>query len=382
MPAFGFGAVDPARLAGMLRPGEPLSWDVAREVARAVAEAGAIGPPPGTGVVRELTDVMVSAAAPVAAETGLGAVTGFTPEVWTRPRCAEHQLDALREVLEALARRLRDALGPGPETGEEATEVLAGLPVGTLVALAPLLLGAQAGAMVGFLAQRTLGRYDLPLPFSGPAGVAIVGSNVEQFARDWSLARTDLAFHLAVGELVRAAQRSVPWLRSHLVRLAVEAVSAYELDEDRIGERLGDLDPSDPETIARLAEHPGELLGAMTSDRQQRLLGEIRRAASVLEGHAWVIRERIGARMLPGSDRIEEALRRHHVEAGEAGRFVEHLLGLRLNAADYERGRAFAAGVVDRAGPEALNALYEDPSRLPTEPEIDAPGLWLARIEL
>jgi len=35
---------------------------------------------------------------------------------------------------------------------------------GLLTMLAPLLLGVQAGSMVGYLAQHALGRYDLPLP--------------------------------------------------------------------------------------------------------------------------------------------------------------------------------------------------------------------------
>jgi len=38
--------------------------------------------------------------------------------------------------------------------------------------------------------------------------------------------------------------------------------------------------------------------------------------------------------------------------------------------------------VVERAGPEALNRLWEAPRYAPTAPELEAPGLWLARIDL
>ena len=40
------------------------------------------------------------------------------------------------------------------------------------------------------------------------------------------------------------------------------------------------------------------------------------------------------------------------------------------------------AGVVERAGEDGLARLWEAERTLPTPAEIDAPGLWLARIEL
>ena len=79
---------------------------------------------------------------------------------------------------------------------------------------------------------------------------------------------------------------------------------------------------------------------------------------------------------------ITEALRRRRVEAGQADRFVEQLLGLELSRATYERGSAFIDGVVERAGADALTRLWASERELPTPAEIDAPGLWLARIDL
>jgi uncharacterized protein (DUF2342 family) len=37
---------------------------------------------------------------------------------------------------------------------------------------------------------------------------------------------------------------------------------------------------------------------------------------------------------------------------------------------------------VERAGTEGLNRLWESPHMVPTGPELEAPGLWLARIDL
>ena len=90
----------------------------------------------------------------------------------------------------------------------------------------------------------------------------------------------------------------------------------------------------------------------------------------------------IGRRLIPTFDQIHEAMQRHRVERGEAERFIEGLLGLKLERAHYERGQAFVDGVVERAGIEGLNRLWEEQSMLPTPNELDAPGLWLARIDL
>jgi uncharacterized protein (DUF2342 family) len=38
--------------------------------------------------------------------------------------------------------------------------------------------------------------------------------------------------------------------------------------------------------------------------------------------------------------------------------------------------------VIDRAGREGLSRLWQQAGALPTPAEVDAPGLWLARLDL
>ena len=67
---------------------------------------------------------------------------------------------------------------------------------------------------------------------------------------------------------------------------------------------------------------------------------------------------------------------------GDADRFVERILGLDLTVEQVDRGSAFVAGVVDRSGSEGLGRLWATGRNLPTPSEVDAPGLWLAHIDL
>jgi uncharacterized protein (DUF2342 family) len=88
------------------------------------------------------------------------------------------------------------------------------------------------------------------------------------------------------------------------------------------------------------------------------------------------------ALVLGGGEQIAEAVRRRRVESAPHDSFVEQLLGLRLTRQQVERGHAFAAGVTERAGHDGLSQLFARAGNLPTPSELDASGLWLARIEL
>ena len=104
--------------------------------------------------------------------------------------------------------------------------------------------------------------------------------------------------------------------------------------------------------------------------------------ATVLEGYADTVIAQVTERLVPTGAQIHEAFTRHRIDRGEAGHFVDALLGIDLGRDDYERGRRFCDGVVERAGLDGLNRLWTDEAMVPTSAELEAPGLWLARIDL
>ena len=75
-------------------------------------------------------------------------------------------------------------------------------------------------------------------------------------------------------------------------------------------------------------------------------------------------------------------MRRRRVEVAPDDLFVERLLGLQLTQEQVQRGKTFVAGVVDRVGEARMTELFASPQALPTPAELDAPGLWIARLEL
>lgn len=390
-----FGAVDFSQLMGMLggQTG-PVNWNAARQVARMVALEGRAEPGVDEADRAQYEELARAAQTNVAGSTALPVTLPPTVRVLGPGAWADLHLDALRPVAEALANSLDTAIQSDLADIDptDAARLFGGAAGGfqvgpeqfaaMLPAIAPTLLGLQAGSMVGYLAQHALGRYDLPLPTSDPPSLVFVPANIDAFGAEWSLPTADLRFYLALHEVIRATQRTVPWVQDRLVTLAVEYVSGYVIDGSAIEDRFGSIDPSDPESLRAVAQEPEALLGAMRSPAQANTLGALQLLTSVLEGYADAVAARIGRPLIPTFDRIHEAMARHRLERGEAGRFIEGLLGLHLDREHYERGAAFCTGVVERAGDEGLDRLWEADDRMPTAPEIEAPGLWLARIDL
>ena len=384
---FGF---DLNELMRMLQSAGPVNWEVARQFAAKIAitdpETGAerAEPPVDTSTVVAYDAVVRAAQVAVVGATGLGETHTMRVACVDRRTWAEGTLEALKPVLEKLAGPLQQPLATLEDDEMEGTfgaDPLAGL----VTVMMPILLGSWAGSMVGLLALHALGQYDLPLPLTGEPQLVFVTRNIDDFADAWSLPLDDLRYAVALREAVHASQRSVPWVRDHLVELASAYVGAYEINEEAFEGMLGDFDLSNLTSMTDVPEalsDPATLLAGMQSEKQVPLLEALQRFVAVLEGYTDTIVAQVGAPMVPSFGMIDEALRRHRVDRGQAAAFVDRLLGLELDRDHYEQGVAFCSGVVERAGVDGLNRLWAGPQMVPTAAELAAPGLWLARIEL
>jgi putative hydrolase len=167
--------------------------------------------------------------------------------------------------------------------------------------------------------------------------------------------------------------------------LLTRYVSSFTNDFSALEDRLEGLDLSDPSALAGLQDlvgSPDVVLGAITSAEQTSLRPQVDALVAVVVGVVDHVLDAVGAKLIPSYGMLTEALRRRRVEAAESDRFVERLFGLELSQATYDRGAAFVEGVLERAGDDGLRRLWIDAAHLPTPPEVDAPGLWLARIDL
>lgn len=374
-------------IAKMLGQQGASAWDSARQLAISVATDGQ-GEPNVDPVERMAIEQLARVAdLHVADVTGLStAVGGRTVSVQpvNRTGWVMASLDAYRPLVE----RLADALGAPPPGDDDAPDddPFSGMLAGMLQMFQPMMLAMTAGSMVGHLARRSFGQYDLPVPRpTGSDELLLVVPNLAAFAEEWSLSGDDLRLWVCVHEIAHHAVLGVPHVRARLDDLLARYASSFRSDPAAIEDRIGEIDPSNPAAMAELQQlfgSPEMILGAITSPEQDVLRPQLEALVAVVVGVVDHVLDIVSAKLIPSHSMLSEALRRHRVESDQADRFVERLFGLELTQATYDRGSAFVEGVVERAGEEGLRRLWVDAASLPTPPEVDAPGLWLARLDL
>lgn len=324
------------------------------------------------------------------AELHVARVTGLTvPSVGTtlvdcvtRSAWVDRTLTDERDLFERLTGSLaRTPDDEGPPDPDDPLAMFAPL----MALMAPAMVSLATGSMVGNLAKRSFGQYDLPVPRPEGAPVLLLPGNIDAFANDWSLPADDVRLWVCLHELAHHAVLGVPHVGGTLRSLLLEYVGGFRPDAPDLAERLGDMDPAsldDPSALGGLLGSPDVLLGAIRSPAQEALMPRLEAIVSVVVGVVDHVMDTIGSSLLSDYRQLTEALRRRRVEATEADRFVERLLGLEMNQRRYDQARHFVDGVVERAGADGLARLWEDVRNLPTPAEIEAPGLWLARIDL
>jgi coenzyme F420 biosynthesis associated uncharacterized protein len=364
----------------MLSSTGPVNWELARQIGIAVASWGTDDPPPTEEDRRGLADTVRAAELAVADFTGLPAPADV-PEVqaFRRAQWIEANTTGLREMLEPVAVRLESALRDAqgafgvPETaqGGELLEAL-------MQRMAPLLLGAQIGSVLGYLGQRVLGQFDLAVP--RPSGsLYFVVPNIAAFERDWSLPPVEFRAWVALHEVTHRFEFARPWVRPHFLGLVRDLVEHAELDVAGLQQRFEGLDMASPDSLSEAFEGVGNLFGRATTEEQRLRINRVQAFMAAAEGYSDHVMEALGRKMLPSLSQIEEALTRFR-EGRPGDEALERLIGLELKRDQYRLGDEFCNRVVQQTDEETLGRMWESAEALPSMPELEEPTLWLARM--
>ena len=379
----------------------PLNWEIARQMAQWAASGGQAESNPDPVSRVRLEELIRVAEMHVSEATGLSVSTGAVPTVAavTPGQWALRTLEHWKPLLEKLAARMTP---PSPAPGEQSANPLSELfggaggaageaagedPMARLFAnlpqvLGPFLFGLQAGSMVGQLASRAMGQYDLPMPRPASRELMLVPTTIDTFASDWSLTPDDMRMWICLRETTNHAVLGRPHVRARLEELIGAYVEAFSPTSQALEERLAGLDLSDMAGLQAAFGDPANLVEEMQNDAQRRIQAPLQALLSAVVGYVDYIMDSVGRRLIASYGPITEALRRRRLEETPGSKILGQLFGVGLSADDYERGQAFVHGVLERAGSEGLARLWRSERELPTPPELAAPGLWLARLDI
>jgi putative hydrolase len=368
----------------------PLNWEIAREMARwaAAGNESEANPDPLTRV--RLDELIRVAEMHVSEATGLATAGGIlTVASVSRTQWATRTLEDWRPLLEKLAARMTPELGAsgnplfgGTDAGESgADDPMARLFAGLPQVIGPFLFGLQSGSMVGQLASRAMGQYDLPMPRPARNELLMVADTIDRFASDWSLTPDDVRMWICLREAANNAVLGRPHVRARLEQLITSYVEAFSPTANGLEERMSGLDFNDMASLQSAFGDPAALLAEMQNDQQRAIQVQLRALLATVTGFVDHVMDTIGRRLISSYGPLTEALRRHRLEENGGARVLGQLFGVTLDAASYEQGQSFVRGVLERAGDGGLARLWRSERELPTPAELVAPGLWLARID-
>ena len=341
-----------------------VDWSLARQVARLAAGSGERGgPDPDVASLCAEMEEHVAAYTSLRPESAVPA-----PELVGREAWSALNIDSLAAMIDPVAARLERRLE------------FAGPLAGPLQAGATATLAAEVGLVMGYVATRVLGQYDLSLlGGDAPPRLLFVAPNLRKAVRELEVDPD--AFHrwVCAHELTHVFQfQGVPWLREHLSAMVREYLAGVEVRIERGA--AGGL-PSLPNP-ARLVEtfREGGLAALVQTTEQRALMERVQATMAVVEGYSEHVMDSLPDHVIPDRDALRAAMERRRSSRSAPALAIERLLGFDIKMRQYERGKRFCDAVVSAAGIEVLDRVWEGPGSLPSTRELEQPAEWVGRV--
>ena len=249
-------------------------------------------------------------------------------------------------------------------------------PGATAVAFGGKVTGAEAGALLAFMASKVLGQYDLA-PGGTPA-LLLVAPNILSIATELGVERDDFRKWVCMHEETHRVQFTAnPWLRDHMVEQARSLAVDLAPDPERLHEIAGRLAEKLPDLFREGSTGVADLF---TTPEQRDKLAGLTAVMSLLEGHADVVMDDVGPAHIPTVAHIRARFSERRKGGGTPDRLLRRLLGLEAKMRQYRDGAVFVRGVQEKVGVEGFNAIWTSPDTLPLAREIEEPESWVRRV--
>lgn len=243
------------------------------------------------------------------------------------------------------------------------------------------LVGSQMGLLLGFLAQRVLGQYDLSLLSPDPelrGSLYFVEPNIQKVQQQLGLSDEDFRLWIALHETTHVFQfEAFPWVRPYFNDLLRQFLGEVSNQISGIGINLSDI------ANRMMGGKAGRehWIETVLSPQQRQIFDKLQALMSIVEGYSTHIMNQIGEQLLPSFGEIERRITQRSQNRPLIEELFNRVTGMDLKLAQYQQGEAFIDAVVAARGIEFANRVWSAPETLPTMAEIRAPEQWIARME-
>jgi coenzyme F420 biosynthesis associated uncharacterized protein len=350
-----------------------IDWDRATQFAiQACGAGGELSEETKTQLQDEYEEMIGGIEGPISQYTGTTLPLGNTSiQVMDRADWIRANINNFRELFAPI-----DEL-----YAETARESPLGLPV--FANASRLFLSAQAGLLIGYLARKVLGQYDISLLGKEPLSsgkLYFVEPNIKALEEALQVPPRELRLWIALHEATHAHEFEVnPWVRGYF-NDHLQSYLRSVVDDLRDGNAQGSVTALLTRLTNNLRQGHNLIESLMTPD-QRVVLGELQSLMTLAEGYSNHVMNNVGSRLLPHFEEIHQRVEHRQKQRGQAEEMFLRLTGLKMKMEQYALGEKFAARVAEERGMEFLNRAWSAQEHLPTEEEIRAPDRWIARLE-
>jgi coenzyme F420 biosynthesis associated uncharacterized protein len=245
-------------------------------------------------------------------------------------------------------------------------------------------ISAELGILLGYLARRVLGQYDLSLlgrePMESTGKLYFVQPNIANMERTLGVPSQQFRLWLALHETTHAFEfEAVPWLRGHMNGMLEEYFGFITQDIDYLKRGLDGLKVFVERARERGSEQTSWIELVMTPE-QRRLFARMQATMSIVEGYSNYVMNGVGRDLLPSYEMIHTRFERRQRDRTPAEKLFIRLTGLDLKMEQYRLGEAFINRVVESRGHAFAQRVWSSADALPTMAELRQPELWIERM--
>jgi coenzyme F420 biosynthesis associated uncharacterized protein len=346
----------------MANSGSPIDWRRAEQVATNIA-----GRHGGTDTSRfvDFSDIIPRLEDQIEETAGLRSLAGpAIVEVIDRPTWIRANIASFQHML-------------APAIEEWSVKIPTS---GFAASIGRQVVGAELGALLGWMGTRVLGQYDLLLGRAeDDDAVYMVGPNLASMERRFGFDPEEFRTWVLLHELTHRAQfTGVAWMRRHFTNLVESSVRLANPDPHRIAEAVREAFSDRDRAMQQVRD--GGVFGLIASPEQRELIQQIAGLMSLLEGHGDVTMNRAVGKLVPSAPRFAAVMEARRLRSNPLTRLVLRLTGIEGKLNQYAAGERFIAAIEAQGGPHAVDVCWLAPVNLPSLEEIRNPQDWLDRM--
>jgi coenzyme F420 biosynthesis associated uncharacterized protein len=243
-------------------------------------------------------------------------------------------------------------------------------------------VSAELGLLLGYLARRVLGQYDLALLGREPVSTGklyYVEPNIRVVEQTLGLPRDEFRMWLALHETTHAFEfEAHPWVRLYFNDLLESYFEFLRQDAEHLKQGFRGLKVFIER--ARSGDKTESWIEAVMTPQQRELFAKMQATMCIVEGYSNHVMNAVGKTLLPSYDSIAQKFEQRQRQRTVAEQLFARLTGLDIKMEQYRLGQRFIDTIVQQRGHDVARRVWDGPESLPTLDEVKDPARWLARV--